>query len=302
MTSKEDIISFLLSAVRVVLVSIALTVMLYFVASLFVSTDTEKRLARENAQYEALYPTLLQKQKLISSSVEVLQRKDRDIYREIFDTEAPSVDPVSSLDFLFGADSIPDSRLVKYAARKADALLSAASEVDANFIRIYRMLSGGEVSLPPMDMPVENASYPQIGAGAGKHFNPFLRAETDHSGLDIIASQGSPVRAAAGGTVVSVDMSRKGSGNTVEIDHGNGYVTRYEHLTDVYADKGQKVARGTKIGTVGMTGVSFATHLHYVVLKDGSPVNPVDHFFASIGPDEYSNMLYMSLNTRQSMD
>lgn len=302
MITREDILSFLRSAVRVVLVSIALTVMLYFAVSLFVSTDTEERLTRENARYEELYPSLKQKQKLISSSVEVLQQKDHAIYREIFDTEAPSVDPVSSLDFLFGADTIPDSRLVKYAARKADALLSAASEVDSNFIRIYRILAEGEVALPPMDMPVDDASYPQIGAGTGRHFNPFLRAETDHGGLDIIASQGAPVKAAARGTVIAVEMSRKGSGNTVEIDHGNGYVTRYEHLTDVYAEKGHKVSRGEKIGTVGMTGVSFATHLHYVVLKDGSPVNPVDHFFSSIGPDEYSNMLYMSLNTRQSMD
>jgi len=290
------------SVLRVMLVSLAIALLLYFIVSLFVSTDMEKKLAKENRQYEELYSSLRDRQKLISRSISVLQQKDHSIYKEVFDSEAPSVDPVSSLDFLFGADSIPDGRLVAYTADKSEALLSAADDVNASFLKIYRILAGKKGPLPPMEMPVENASYPQIGAGMGKHYNPFYRADVEHTGLDIIASQGTPVRAAAAGVVATVDRSNKGNGNVVQIDHGNGYMTRYEHLTEMYVSSGQRVSAGTKIGTVGMTGVSFATHLHYEVLKDGTPVNPVDHFFAAIGPDEYSNMLYMSLNTRQSMD
>ena len=79
-------------------------------------------------------------------------------------------------------------------------------------------------------------------------------------------------------------------------------MTRYLHLTDIDVSAGSRVQCARKIGTVGITGNSFASHLHYEVLLDGEPQNPVDYFFASIGPDEYSNMLYMALNTRQSMD
>lgn len=290
------------SALRLLLVSMAVAALVYFVLSIFISTDTEKRLYRENARYSELYSGLKVRQKLISESVAALQQKDNMIYRQVFDTEAPSVDPAGSLDFLSGSDTIPDSRLVMYTADKAASLLSGARKVDGEFLRIYRMLAAEDRAVPPMDMPVDDTSYPQIGAGTGRRFNPFYRAEVDHDGLDIIAALGAPVRAAAGGVVSSVDLSRKGAGNAVEIDHGNGYVTRYEHLNEVFVSGGQRVSRGARIGSVGMTGVSFATHLHYEVLKDGVPVNPVDHFFASIGPDEYSNMLYMSQNTRQSMD
>ena len=88
----------------------------------------------------------------------------------------------------------------------------------------------------------------------------------------------------------------------MEIKHAGGYTTHYAHLDNVYVLKGQKVRRGQKIGTVGMTGKSYAPHLHFEVLRDGVHMDPVNYIFASVGPDEYANMLYMSVNTMQSMD
>ena len=96
--------------------------------------------------------------------------------------------------------------------------------------------------------------------------------------------------------------SRKGLGNVVEIDHGNGYFTRYAHLADVQVSKGRRLKRGDRIGYVGVSGNSFAPHLHYEVLRDTVVLDPVNHFFASVTPEDYLNMLVMSVSTGQSMD
>ena len=66
--------------------------------------------------------------------------------------------------------------------------------------------------------------------------------------------------------------------------------------------KGQKVTRGQRIGQVGMSGNSFAPHLHYEIQKDTLLMDPLNYLFASVSPDEYMRMLFMSVNTGQSMD
>ncbi len=88
----------------------------------------------------------------------------------------------------------------------------------------------------------------------------------------------------------------------MEIDHGNGYVTRYAHLADVGVGKGRVLKKGARIGYVGVSGNSFAPHLHYEVLRDTLVMDPVNYLFASVTPEEYVNMLVMSVVTGQSMD
>jgi murein DD-endopeptidase MepM/ murein hydrolase activator NlpD len=136
----------------------------------------------------------------------------------------------------------------------------------------------------------------------GDKINPFYKVSIRHNGLDIIAPAGDPVFAAADGTISEVIRSRKGLGNQVVIDHGNGYFTRYAHLADMEAVKGRKVRRGTRLGYVGVSGNSFAPHLHYEVLRDSVVLDPVNHLFASVTPEEYVSMLVMSVSTGQSLD
>lgn len=290
------------SVLRVLLVSMSLFIVLYLVISLVISTDTEKRLRRENRAYEKMFATVPQQQELLSNSIEILSWKDGKIYEEVFHTQAPDVDPVGSLEFLFGADTIPDSKIVTYTSRKADALLQTAGEVNASFEKIYRTLAGEDFVMPPMSIPVRDVSYPQIGASTGERLNPFYKTEVAHRGLDIIVPQGSAVYAPADGTVEDVTRSSKGDGNTLVLRHSGGYSTRYLHLSEINVSKGQRVRRGAKIATVGMSGNAYAPHLHYEVLLDGEFRDPVGYLFGSVAPEEYPNFLYMSINTRQSMD
>ena len=102
--------------------------------------------------------------------------------------------------------------------------------------------------------------------------------------------------------VRDVIRSNKGLGNIVVIDHRNGYRTRYALLGDISVSQGRTVKRGQKIGTVGISATAFAPHLHYEVLQGGKVLDPVHFLFASVTPDEYAKMLYMSVSTRQSMD
>ena len=97
-----------------------------------------------------------------------------------------------------------------------------------------------------------------------------------HPGVDISNLGGGPIRASDAGTVVVASWpDNYGYGNRIEIDHGNGYLTRYAHLSSIYVSVGQKVAKGDVIGMMGSTGRSSGIHLHIEVRKDGTALNPL---------------------------
>jgi murein DD-endopeptidase MepM/ murein hydrolase activator NlpD len=279
-----------------------MAVLYYVIFALFFSTDEQQRLKNENRMYESEYPELQEKEQLVSDVIEGLRLKDDMIYEEIFSTSAPDLEPISSVDFLKSVDSIPDTDIVIYAERKLDKALAAADVVEANFARIMQAVTDSGFVMPPMTNPLENYSFAQTGASVGEKINPFYKVQIMHNGLDMIAPSGTPVYASADGVVKDVVRSRKGLGNVVEIDHGNGYVTRYAHLADVEVRKGRKLTKGSRIGYVGVSGNSFAPHLHYEVLRDTLILDPVNHLFASVSPDEYMNMLIMAASTGQSLD
>lgn len=284
------------------LVSFSLTVVAYTVFALVFSTDVERKLRRENRMFEKVMPTLEEKDELLADAIAGLQYKDNRIYDQVFHSNAPSVDPMANLDFMFASDTIPDVKLYSYTRDKADELLSKAGEVENLFKSVLFKLSDPEFVNPPMSLPLKDVTYPQIGASVGSRTNPFYKAEVNHSGLDFIVPRGTPVYAAADGEVIESGVGLKSMGRVVAIRHAGGYVTRYAHLDEIFVSKGQRVSKGRRIGSVGMSGNSYAPHLHYEVHKDSLTADPVNHLFASVSPQEYANMLFMAVNTMQSMD
>ncbi|OPZ75025.1 MAG: Murein DD-endopeptidase MepM [Firmicutes bacterium ADurb.Bin456] len=112
---------------------------------------------------------------------------------------------------------------------------------------------------------------------SGGIVSPFgMRGGRMHEGVDIGAGYGSTVRSAAGGTVIFTGW-QGGYGNTVDISHGSGLVTRYAHLSFISVENGKKVERGEKIGKVGATGRADGPHLHFEVLIGGTPRNPANY-------------------------
>ena len=282
--------------------TLSMAVLYYVIFALLFSTDTERKLRRENRMYEQEYPELERKEALIADVVKGLKLKDNLIYEDIFHTSAPDMEPHASIDFLAGLDSIPDNDIVQYAEKKIAFLESCSNVVEANFRQVMEVIKDSGFVMPPMTNPIEEFSFARTGASVGDKMNPFYKVSMKHNGLDIIASAGEPVYATAEGVVSEVIRSRKGLGNIVTLSHKDGYVTRYAHLADIQVRKGRSVKVGDLIGYVGTSGNSFVPHLHYEVLRDTLMLDPVSCFYASVEPSEYVNMLVMSSATGQSLD
>ncbi|WP_420145977.1 peptidoglycan DD-metalloendopeptidase family protein [Sphingobium sp.] len=114
---------------------------------------------------------------------------------------------------------------------------------------------------------------PMLTSSYGYRRDPFNGHAAFHAGLDFPGRYGQPINAAADGKVSYVGQ-RQGYGNVVEVEHGNGIMTRYAHLSRFASKVGQKVARGDTIGRMGSTGRSTGTHLHFEVRLNGQAVNP----------------------------
>lgn len=148
--------------------------------------------------------------------------------------------------------------------QEIEKTIKEVSEIN-NYLRLQKDL----YFATPKGIPVEGA----ISSPYGKREHPMSRNDDFHTGLDISASPGNPVRATADG-IVSFSGWNRGSGNLVVLEHGFGFSTFYAHNRMNAVKVGQKVKRGDVISYVGSTGNATGPHVHYEIWKDGNPVNP----------------------------
>ena len=124
------------------------------------------------------------------------------------------------------------------------------------------------------------ASYVYVSSRFGLRVHPITGETKSHTGIDIASNQGTAVYASDGGSVTLAGWNG-GYGNCIMIDHGNGYVTLYGHLSSISVSVGQTVSQGATIGAVGSTGNSTGPHLHFEVLKNGTRIDP-EQFFSGL--------------------
>ncbi len=154
-------------------------------------------------------------------------------------------------------------------ASEIDALQAVSSQLAAR-IQAAQAASGSTGTGAP-----SAAGF--IWPVSGPVTSPFgVRWGRMHEGIDIAASSGTPIHAAAAGTVIYAGWM-EGYGNLVVIDHGNGLSTAYGHQSSIAVGNGQAVAQGQTIGYVGTTGHSTGPHLHFEVRVNGSPVDPLGY-------------------------
>jgi len=122
----------------------------------------------------------------------------------------------------------------------------------------------------PSRPPVEGIA---ISSGFGRRLDPFTGRPARHTGFDYPAPYGTPILASAGGRVRRAGPNGA-YGRTVEIDHGGGLSTRYGHVSRILVKPGDLVLPGQEIATVGSTGRSTGPHVHFEILRDGTPVQP----------------------------
>lgn len=175
----------------------------------------------------------------------------------------------------------PNSLLASVSEKtaKGGPYLKLATSKDGSLDPRFKQLG---VSLARMDAldralsgipQVQPASMEMISSGFGYRSDPFNGSAAFHAGLDFKGARGAPIYAAAKGVVRSAGR-QQGYGNCIEIDHGNGLVTRYAHMSKFKVKAGQKIAAGDVIGAIGSTGRSTGPHLHFEVRIHGRPVNP----------------------------
>jgi murein DD-endopeptidase MepM/ murein hydrolase activator NlpD len=162
-------------------------------------------------------------------------------------------------------------------APRADAEGAAALDGQIDRLEAQIALIADAAALRTLETMRLPTRLPIIGAditsGFGNRIDPFLHGHAFHAGLDFAAEVGTPIAAAAGGTVAFAGW-KSDFGWVVDIDHGNGLRTRYAHASKLLVKTGDIVAPGDRIARVGSTGRSTGPHLHFEVLRGGDPVDP----------------------------
>ncbi len=148
--------------------------------------------------------------------------------------------------------------------------MKAISSVAA--VLMLLMVAGADAQNKPEGFPIKGET--KVTSSYGKRKDPFQKKMRFHNGIDLKAKEGTPVVATGDGKVIAVEENPKGYGKRIVILHGEGYQTRYCHLSAFKVEEGDVVKKGEVIGLVGNTGLSTAPHLHYEILKDGENVDP----------------------------
>jgi len=276
-----------------VLFFLGLFIITLFCISIY-STDIEKMLSfydlrRNQKNNKILENQILEQENKISiliDEIESLKEKDENLRKLL---KIPSInDDIRKLG-VGGADSIQSFNDLNY-------LLPNEFDLDKlpkNIAFIERSINLEKLSYKEIESILDEKidyylHYPAIypvslhdarrTSRYGYRRDPFTKTRRFHEGDDFSGPIGVEVRATANGTVIS--SKRYGSfGNYIEIDHGNGYVTVYGHLSKRDVHRGDKVERGEKIGEVGNTGRSTAPHLHYEILYNNKHINPNKYYF-----------------------
>ena len=159
--------------------------------------------------------------------------------------------------------------------RRAQLLSESLSEA-MDSLQAHHDLLRSTPSISPTDGPITSGfSYARM--------HPIWDRELPHEGIDLHAPEGTPILATANGVVSYVGW-RTGYGNTVEIDHGFGYMTRYAHASKFLVERGQTVTRGMAIAQVGQTGTATAEHVHYEIWVGGRAMDPQDYILNGVIP------------------
>jgi murein DD-endopeptidase MepM/ murein hydrolase activator NlpD len=172
-----------------------------------------------------------------------------------------------------------DSDGVGHGAQVADVsamIESLSQQIDsrsAQFTSLENVILGRQLSaqVKPTGRPVREG---YISSYFGERMDPFNGEEAMHKGVDFATDAGTDVLAVASG-IVTWAGPRDGYGNLVEINHGNGYTTRYAHNAQTLVAIGDTVERGQAVAVVGSTGRSTGPHVHFEVLHDGTQINPM---------------------------
>lgn len=280
---------------------ISLTLLTIF--SLFFNTPKEKRLMRELNGIKYEFTIIDRKCDELILLFNILERKDSIIYQSLFTVDNPKnkfiedgyISQHYDGSFTDTINSVGDK------LSRVEMLLERANYRFKNLI-IQLSSSNTKLSHMPAIQPISNKTLERTSSGFGMRIHPIYKIRKMHEGMDFVAPVGTPIYATADGIVSIGSESYFGNGKYVKINHSYGYETSYSHLSQIMVKKGQPVKRGDIIGLLGNTGLSTGPHLHYEVIQNNKPVNPINYYFHDLNGTQYEEMIRIANTFDKSMD
>lgn len=272
-----------------------------------IDSPKEKVLRREIEQFKTQYQLLDKKFDNVNAVLKDLQDRDDNIYRVILEAEPISKDErnagVGGVNKYSSLEGFDNSELLIATNKKLDKISRQVYVQSKSFDDLYNLAKNKTEMLAsiPSIVPISNATN-RLTSGFGYRIHPVYKTLRMHTGVDFTAPKGTPIYASGNGIVRGLNRKDfSGYGIVCVIDHGYGYQTLYAHMSKLNVRPGQKVSRGEIIGFVGSTGLSVGPHLHYEVLKNGKPINPVNFFYNDLTPEEYEVIIEKASQVNQAL-
>ncbi|MEE1095279.1 MAG: M23 family metallopeptidase [Paludibacteraceae bacterium] len=290
-----------------ILGGICIGILFFYVFLYFFPSPREAALMQYNknltAQLELMNKQVDQMQVVMSD----MAQRDDNLYRAILGAEPiPLSTRLGATQQVSYYDSIARMTNVQLASevqRKVDILEKEMYVQARSYEEIVELAKNQEVRMEniPAIQPVLNKDLKRMASGYGWRVDPVYHIRRFHEGMDFSAPIGTEIFATGNSTVIFAGW-KQGYGQTVDLDHGFGYSTRYAHCSKLLVRPGQKVKRGDVIALVGNTGKSVGPHLHYEVHYQGRPVDPRNFYFYDLSPEDYDKMVQLSSNMGNMLD
>lgn len=290
-----------------ILVWMGAAVLYYLAFSLFFDTPLEYQMKHSTDRLREEYDVLSARYDALSKVMDNVVERDRNVFRILFESDPYDFDSEkqssqhANYEALLGKSTFQLKKIMR--ARTAE-LEKTALDLSQTYLDLQQRIDSlgkGRERIPAIQ-PVINKQLTLLTASYGMRIHPFYKTLKSHQGVDYTVPEGSRVFATADGRVKEISLRSSTSGQTVVIDHGNGYETSYSHLGAVNVSKGQEVHRGDIIALSGNSGLSLAPHLHYEVRHNGMRVDPIHYFFMELTPDEYRRIIRIAQSGMQSFD
>ena len=279
--------------ISALVVSSAIVIYLY---NRFIPKPTDLEVNRKYENLKDNYKTLNDKVKSLNEQMVLLEKRDNEVYRSIFEQnplpDSARAKLIEKQKELEKVSVMSDDIIGKDIAAQLNNLDARINYQTASYKGIETLIKNQDVKLAsiPAIQPLSNKDLTRIASGFGMRIHPIYGIAKMHNGLDFTAPQGTPIYATGDGQVITAGVGG-GTGNHVIINHGYGYETEYMHMVRIKAKPGQKVKRGEVIGWVGSTGASTGPHCHYEVHVNGNPVDPVYFFYNDLNAEEFDRLL-----------
>jgi murein DD-endopeptidase MepM/ murein hydrolase activator NlpD len=306
--ARFSVVRFAMGIVGYLVFGIVFFAALLFLQNLIIETPHEKQLRAENRALDEHKVILTSQLQEANTQLSELKKQDLLLYQKLFETQDAhtSSQVLPEREEILVSNTNDFNESVTELGNRFTELIQSAQNGNQFFGLNARV---GRADMPeliatPSIAPIENFELEKLVSGFGMRINPFHKGKYQHDGVDIAAPRGTNVLATAPGRVLITKKSElvAGYGNYVEIDHGNGYITRYSHLEEIEVRTGQKIEKGQRLGTIGSTGGSIAPHLHYEVIKNGVSVDPIKFFMEGITSGQYEVLVNLSNKQNQSLD